>query len=249
MLSEEKTVPSFDFEKEVERTKWFKEDLDKGGWKKTDTYFCDSMPGKVPVSLVSISKCLASLIPGSTYWIKTFPGEVVPVKLFFKWNMPMPAKMFMEMLHPSTLEVRKKWDTVFIDLEKLEEYPDGGFVIFQRTVEPWPLTDRGFVLFSSPVKEIDWYGKQAYVMFLRNASHPSKPEGVDGLVRAYNGGSFYVAIPDESEPEMACEVLGLSNNLFNSWLPDIECLIAKLVPRGLDKLRENIIKGYREYYA
>lgn len=80
-------------------------------------------------------------------------------------------------------------------------------------------------------------------MFAKNASHPSRPEGEDGLVRAYNGGNFYLAIPDENENEEACRMFGLSNKLFKGWVPDIECLMGKLVPRGFIELRENATKG------
>lgn len=47
MLSE--NHPSFDYEKEVDRAKWFKDDLGKGGWKKAETYLCELMQGKIPV--------------------------------------------------------------------------------------------------------------------------------------------------------------------------------------------------------
>ncbi|KAM7448733.1 hypothetical protein ABFA07_003238 [Porites harrisoni] len=32
MQSKQQSFPSLDFEKEVERAKWFKSDLEKGGW-------------------------------------------------------------------------------------------------------------------------------------------------------------------------------------------------------------------------
>lgn len=69
-------------------------------------------------------------------------------------------------------------------------------------------------------------------MFAKNASHPSRPEGEDGLVRAYNGGNFYLTIPDENENEEECRMFGLSNKLFKGWVLDIEYLMGKLVPRG-----------------
>ena len=224
MQSKEQSYPDFDFEKEVERAKWFKEDLAKGGWK-------EAYKGT-----------------GSIYWIKTFPDEEVPIKLLFMWNMPMPAKRFAEMLHPVTMEVRKKWDNTYVDLEVLEAYADGGFVTYMRAVTSWPLSDRSFVLFYSPIKEIDWYGQQAYVIFQNAASHPSKPEGEDGFVRAHNGGNFLLAISDESEPERKCKVMFLTNNNYSGWVPNFKFLMARLVPSVFEKLRENMIKGYQKYY-
>ena len=249
IMPSENHDPTFDYEEEVDRAKRFKDDLSKGGWKKTDTYVCELMQEKIPVSVVSISKCLASLDDSvSQYWIKTFPGEEVPIKLLFKWKMPIPAKTCLEMIQPAHIEVRRKWDDNFVDHELLETYPNGENVVYMRVVTPWPVVSRSYVLLNSPIKEIDWYGKQAYIIFQRNMTHSSKPEGEDGMVRAYNGGNFYLAVPDENEPERACEVLGLSNNLFNGWIPDTEFVTAKLAPRGIDKLRESTIKAYNTYF-
>ena len=103
MQSNEQSFPSIDFQEEIARAKWFKEDLDKGGWR--EVY-------KGPVS---------------NYWIKSFPKEKVPIKVLFTYDLPMPAKKCLQMLHPSTQDSRLKWDDVFVDLEILEAYPDGGF--------------------------------------------------------------------------------------------------------------------------
>ena len=96
MQSKELSYPSFDFEKEITRAKWFKEDLDKDGWR-------EAYKG-----------------PSSQYWIKTFPDERVPIKILFTHDMPMPAKLYSEMLHPSGNVDRNEWDSQFIS-EKLEE--------------------------------------------------------------------------------------------------------------------------------
>ena len=48
MQSKEDFLASFSYEKEIERAKWFKENLDKGGWKEV------------------------ARGPGNVYWIKTF---------------------------------------------------------------------------------------------------------------------------------------------------------------------------------
>lgn len=51
--------------------------------------------------------------------------------------------------------------------------------------------------------DVNGWQDLAQFMFAKNASHPSRPEGEDGFVRAYNGGNFYLAIPDENENEEA----------------------------------------------
>ena len=74
------------------------------------------------------------------------------------------------------------------------------------------------------------------------AIHPGQRGRMVSLV-AYNGGNFYLSIPDENENEEACRMFGLSNKLFKGWVPDIEYLMGKLVPRGSIELRENVTKG------
>jgi len=227
MQSKEYSFPSLDFGKEVERAKWFKEDLDKGGW--NERY----------------------KVPGFDSWSKTFPEEQVPVKVLFLFSdMPMSAKKFAEIIHPSNMDLRTKWDEAFQDLETLEVAPDEGRVVFTRVALSCPLTDRDLVLFASPTNEVDWYGKKAFAMFVKNASHPSKPEGGDGLVRATNGGNFYIAIPDENQPDTKCQVFGLTNNNYNGWLPNsrMESVIAKKAPKVFHKLQMNVIEAYNEYF-
>ena len=82
----QKSFPSFDFEKEVERAKGFKEDLDKGGW--TERF-------KVPGRFES--------------WSKTFSEEEVSVKVLFMFrNMSLSAEKFAEMMHPQNMETRTR---------------------------------------------------------------------------------------------------------------------------------------------
>ena len=78
-----------DFEKQVERAKKFKEDLDKGeGW----------------TQRLHVENEINS-------WSKTFPDEEVPIKILVKIeNLPMSAEKFAEMVHPSKIDLRKKWD-------------------------------------------------------------------------------------------------------------------------------------------
>ena len=76
-----------------------------------------------------------------------------------------------------------------------------------------------------------------------------KPEGNGVLVRAYNGGSFFVVSPDEHKPETACKVFGLTNINYNGRVPKFEFVMSKIVSRDLNKLRENMIKGYKVLYT
>ena len=113
----------------------------------------------------------------------------------------------------------------------------------------FPLTNRDIVVNISPPAKIDWFGKEAYIMFLTNATHASKPPGAHGLVRATNGGNFYVAVQDDEEPGAKCEVFGLTNNNYNGRLPDkSEYFIAPKVTKVFYGLRESIIEGYKQYF-
>ena len=227
MQSKQKLSPSLDLQKEVDRAKWFKEDLEKGGWNSRYK------------------------VPGFNSWSKTFPEEEVPVKTLFMFqDMPMSAEKFAEIMHPSNMELRTQWDDAFKDLETLEVTPDEGRIVFTRVELSCPLRNRDLVLFVSPTREVDWYGKKAFAMFVKSATHPSKPEGGDGLVRAINGGNFYIAIPDDEEPQTKCNVFGLTNNNYNGWLPNTgtEWLVSRLAPRVFHKLKENVIQAYYKYF-
>ena len=81
-----------DFGKQVERAKEFKTDLDTGeGW--TQRYHVANEYNS---------------------WSKTYCKEDVPVKTLFQFeNLPMSAEKFAEMIHPSNMEIRKKWDEAF----------------------------------------------------------------------------------------------------------------------------------------
>ena len=223
----EQSFRSFTYEEELQRAKWFKEDLDKGGWREVHKS------------------------PGVCYWMKTIRDAEVPIKSLFTFDMPMPAEKFVELLNPSNQEIRKKWDEAFQDHAILEAYPDnGGYVTSSRIKTTGPLTDREFVLFIPPAVQVDWYGKQSYLIIQKNAWHPSKPENEGGLVRAKNGGNFYIVTPDEKQPEAACKVFSLTNNNYNGWLPktNVEWMLSKAVPRGFNKLRDGMIAGYKKYF-
>ncbi|KAJ7390136.1 hypothetical protein OS493_027174 [Desmophyllum pertusum] len=113
------------FDEELKRAKWFKDDLDKGGW---DEVYRS---------------------PGAMFWMKTLPDQEVPIKTLFLFDMPMPADKIKEVMHPSNLEIRKKWDRAFLDHEILQSYSDGSFVTASKINVSWPLYDRSFILFSA----------------------------------------------------------------------------------------------------
>ena len=76
MESKDQSFPDTTVEEELERAKWYKEDLDKGGWKQVLTG------------------------PGFTYWIKTFSDEEVPVKVVYTKDLQMSAKTFAKVMDP-----------------------------------------------------------------------------------------------------------------------------------------------------
>lgn len=226
--AEPKSFRPISYEEELQRAKWFKEELEKGdGWS------------------------IAGQGPGYTYWIKTIYGDEVPIKIVYTVEMPFPAKTFAQLLDPRNLQARNDWDKAFVDHQILEELPDdGGYVTYMRALLSWPLTDRSFVLHLPPSKEVEWYGKKALFMLIKEGSHHTKIEGQDGLVRATNGGNFYVVTPDEAEPEAACKVFGLTNNLYNGWIPktNMEWMQKIIVPKKFNNWRENMVEGYHKYF-
>ncbi|KAJ7319200.1 hypothetical protein OS493_036363 [Desmophyllum pertusum] len=227
MQSKEDFVASLSYDKEIERAKWFKNDLEKGGWKQ------------------------AHKSPGKIYWSKTFPDDEVPITVLSQVDMPLSAEMYMEILRPEHQEKRDKWDQVFMDHEIVETYPDDqGVVKYMRLPLSFPLRDRSFILYFPPIKEIDWFGKRAFIEILKNAWHPSKPEGADGLVRATNGGNFNVIIPDETNPDATCTLFSLSKNNYNGCMPNknIEWILGRKVSASFSLFLDNMIEGYKKYF-
>ena len=109
-----------------------------------------------------------------------------------------------------------------IETKPLLTRPDcGGIAWWQytRAFLSWPLTDRSFVLHLPLSKEVDWYGKKALFLLIKEGSHHAKLEGQDSLIRVTNSGNFYVVSPDKAQPEAGCKVFGLTNNLCNGWIP------------------------------
>ena len=228
MPSKEDFFISFSYEKEIERAKWYKEKLDEGGWNEVHKS------------------------PGHVFWIKTFPKDEIPINILSSIDLPLSAEMYMEIIDPKNQDKRDKWDKTFLEHEILETYPDNkGVVRFMRYPMSFPLWDRSFVLYIPPPKEIDWFGKRAFIQIQKNAQHSSKPEGADGLVRATNGGNFIVIIPDENSPNSACTLFSLSKNNFNGWLPKkhIEWIIGRKVAASFNQFFASIVEGYERYFT
>ena len=226
MESADESFRAVSNEDELQRAKWFKEDLEKGeGWSE------------------------AAKGPGYTFWIKTFPDEKVPVKVLLKYNLPFSVKDYSKLADMKNVEIRKEWDASFF-YDVLKAYPDGGHLMYVRSPVSWPLTDRFYVLYYPPATEVDWYGKQALFHFSTQAWHPSKPEGGDGLVLATHGGNFTVVTPDEDRPESACQLFFLTNNNYNGWLPkrNIEFILKRVVTRAFTRHMESMIEGYNRLY-
>ncbi|CAB4003589.1 uncharacterized protein LOC110053142 [Paramuricea clavata] len=217
-------APHLDVEKAWEKAKFLKQDLDKGvGW--TQRY---------------------QIVNEYNSWTKTFPNEEVRVKLLYRYeNMPMSAEKFIEMMSAD----KREWDKNSV-LEILEKLPNGGCIARSVLNLSFPLSDRDYILYISPPYETsDWFGKKAFAIFILDATHPSRPAGADGVVRATNGGNFYIAVQDEEEPGHKCETFMLSTNNYNGWVPKSnERLVAKKAPKHFYHIRQDVVEGYNEYF-
>ena len=147
-----------------------------------------------------------------------------------------------------------------IETKPLLTRPDcGGIAWWQytRAFLSWPLTDRSFVLHLPLSKEVDWKGKKALFLLIKEGSHHAKLEGQDSLIRVTNTGNFYVVSPDKAQPEAGCKVFGLTNNLCNGWIPKKKFLCPTLVTRRKyycsiylpsSKLTISLISIYKHYH-
>ena len=134
-------------------------------------------------------------------------------------------------------------------MEILETFSDESVIAYTIIEVSFPLANRDLVLHVSPPAKIDWFGRIAYAIFVRNATHASKPPGAQGLVRATNSGNFYISVQDDEEPGAKCDVFGLTNNNYNGWLPNkSECVIAPRATKAFYRFRESIIEGYNQYF-
>ncbi|XP_078382769.1 uncharacterized protein LOC144665391 [Oculina patagonica] len=190
MQSKEDFFTSYSCEKEIERAKWYKNDLGKGGWEELHSG------------------------PGNVYWIKTIPGEEVPMKVLSCVDMPLSAEMYMEVIHPRNLEKRVKWDRTFLNPSS------------------FPLWESSFVMFIPLMKEIDWFGKQAFI-------------AIDS-----SGGNFTVIIPHEKEPSEACSLFLIYNNKFSDWMPskNVETIIGKKISASFNQYLASMVEGYNKYF-
>ena len=100
MPSKEDFFISFSYEKEIERAKWYKKNLDEGGWNEVHKS------------------------PGHAFWIKTFPKDEIPINILSSIDLPLSAEMYMEIIDPKNQDKRDKWDKTFLEHEILETYPD-----------------------------------------------------------------------------------------------------------------------------
>ena len=220
---------SFSCEKVLAQAKWFHEDLQTGSWRE-----------------------IQKVQNKATFWIKIFADEEVPTKLLMTFRLPLSAQQFIEVYNPKNIKFRRMWDTAFADNEVLEEYPDsGGYITYNRVEMPGPLADRDFVLFTTAAIEIEWYGKQAYLVPFTNASHKSKPANEGPYVRATNGGQFLIVTEDENDPNHACSLFILTHNLYNGYIPAkvVEWMVARAVPRAFTKFFDDLVDGHRQFFA
>lgn len=218
----------FSYDEQLSRARWFKEDLEKGGWN------------------------VAHKDERSTFWVKVIPEHDISINVLYEYKMPLSAENFSKVFSPKSMKDRAKWDRAWLDIKLLETYPDGGgHVAALRSKFSAPFSDRDFVVFFPPEKEIDWYGKRAIYNGTVHATHPSKPANVGGVVRATNGGNIYIAIPDEKDPENACTLFGLSCNDYHARLPTFVWakILSRKLPRTFIDSFEGMVDGYNNYVA
>ena len=231
-MSAEDTIDyakSFSCEEVLAKAKWYHDDLEKGGWRE-----------------------IYNERDKATFWIKDFPEEEIRTKVLFKYQLPLSAQQFIEVSSPKNIEFRLQWDKGLVDNEILEEYPDGGgYLLYNRVKMPKPFRDREFLLFTTPAIEMEWYGKQAYLIPYINASHKSKPANVGSYVRATNGGQFVIATANESNPDHSCSIFGLTHNLYNGNMPSkrMAWLIARSVPKTFIKFYDSVVEGHKRFFA
>ena len=216
-----KIPPQFLWEEELERINWYKNDLQKGGWQTVRSS------------------------PEATYYIKMFAlDDPTPLKVLFQWELPISGRVVYNAYR--NLEERVKWDPAF-SVEFLGETPEGGQVLhvpFNNM--PWPFWDREWVVCQGD-KELP--EKNAWIVNVRETTHPSKPVR-DDVVKVRNGGNFYYITASESHPDQACTFFGHTANdyQFSRWLPNF----LKWSPRfwgnkivdEFEKLRKGLIKTY-----
>ena len=220
---------SFSCENVMAQAKWFHEDLQNGDWQE-----------------------IQKVENKSTFWIKIFPNKEIPTKVLTKYHVPLSAQQFIEVYNPKNMKFRRTWDKAFIDNEVLQEYPNnGGYLTYSRVKMPWPIADRDFIFFTTAAIEVEWYGKQAYLIPFTNASHESKPANEGPCVRATNGGQFLIITANENDGNESCTVFGLSHNSYNGFLPAkfTEWLASRAVPKAFTKFFDSLVDGSKQFFG
>ena len=168
---------------------WFKEDLQQGEWNTVKS------------------------LPGAKYYIKCFPDHPFPIKVLIEWELPIPASVASNVYW--NIEERKNWDQIFCHPELVGTTEDGGKSAALPLKMPWPLSDREWV---AKLQIREFPDHKAWLMSMRNATHPSKPKRKD-VVRIINGGNFDYITLDERNPQEACTVFSLSTSDYGGVLP------------------------------
>lgn len=229
----EKLYEELSYEGEVERIKWFHNDLyrENTDWtvlKKTQF---------------------------GTYWLKEFPDQEVSRKVLFDLVLPIPADGFLKLLNPSQAAIRLKWDTGFKVYNVVDELTDGKACLIYMVVQTSSiLANRSFLLFTPETKEIDWFGEKATVLIQKHAVDDNKAPMDGDVIRATNGGNFFIVRPDKDSPETKCRVFSLSNNNYNGnldWAMSIPLLgskFKKAVVDGVNQIWVDMVdRGYPNF--
>ena len=112
------------------------------------------------------------------FWIKVIRENKVPINVLFDYKIPLSAEPFFQVFSPKSMKDGTKWDLTWVDNESLETYPNGGVYVTTCKANQMttPLSDRDFVGFLPPEKEIDWFGKRAFIAELYTPHiHRSRP--------------------------------------------------------------------------
>ena len=196
----------FSWEKELKRVAWFKEDLQKGVWNTVKS------------------------LPGATHYIKCFPEDPFPIKVLNEWELPIPASVASKVYW--NFEDRRSWDEIFSHHELVDTSEDGGKIAVIPLKMSWPFSDREWV---AKLRIKEFIDQRAWLVTMRNATHPSKPERND-VVRC-----------DERNPREACRVLTLSTSNYDGVLPKLSTwFLGQKVSAAFEKCREALLKANAE---
>ena len=92
----------------------------------------------------------------------------------------------------------------------------------------------------------EFIDQRAWLVTMRNATHPSKPERND-VVRIIDGGHFDYITADERNPREACRVLTLSTSNYGGVLPKSSTWFwGQKISAAFEKCREALLKANAE---